>query len=387
MALDDTIDVTQDDDSLEGLTADDGGGSSGADLSGASAPTSVLGSFLSDRGYEVPEGATDDDLFGHIQGWAKRASALPDDLDPEELVRVHGEYSQHREEFAKWRQSQQQAPVQQPAPQPVAQPVTTPQQQAAAGLDHNQVEMFKQVCVWDPENQVYKPKIPGFESQAAKLNELAYQRRQNLERLSEDPDAYIQTRAEKIAEAKANAIVEARMKELMPDIESWREYQARQAEEQFIGPIRSRLVETDATTGKETLTPQGRAFQEAYASAPESLTQLEKLTWAKNQSEAWAAQQAAAPVAKPGFTLRPVAAKQPAQQQAAAPVQQPPVDKKKTFVDAGRHQSRDPNSGQFVPDRSGLVNAALNNGEPNSKDRNFAQIYKDLQKNGHAAEN
>lgn len=397
----DSFDVTLGDDAIDGGGAspqlDQQSASSPDSQQQTSAPPSVLGAFIRERGFDVPDDATDDDLFGHIQTWAKRATAIPEDVDPEELVRTHSEYSKYRDEFQQFlsTRSQQAANPQpsqslspQPQPQSLAQPQS--QQQQSPTLDSSAIEMYKQVCVWDAENGVYKPKVPGFEAQAAKLNELAYQRRQNLERLSEDPDEFIKTRAERIAEERANALLEKRLAELMPDIQSWREYKSQIEQDRLIAPFRQELVQQ--TESGEFLSPKGEVFSRAFDSAPETLTLSQKVTWAKNQADLWAARtvDATPAAAKPnGWTLKPIgqqqanAQQQPTQRtQQPQAQQQPPVDQKKKFVDSGRHVARDPSTGQFVPDRSGLLNAAMNNGHATSRDRSFVQVYQDLKNSG-----
>lgn len=372
---------------------------SGAVDTSAGAPpageaSSVLGSFLRQREFEVPDGVDDDTILGHMQTWADRAAAIPEGVDPAELpslIEQARTYAQHRDQFEAWQRSQKQQSAPQPVPAQPA-PQTTQAQAASVGVDANTLELYKTVCEWDANAGIFKPKAPGFESQAAKLNELAIQRRQNLERFGQDPDSFIQTRAEKIAEERAKAIVEERLKDLMPDIQSWREYQQQQQQEHFIAPFRSQLVASGANG--EVLSPKGQQFEQAFQSAPEGLSHIQRLQWAKNHADAWEAQQSAlpAPTAPTQFTLRKAQAAAPAQPAAQpqqppnTPAAQPPaVSKKQAFIDAGRHVSRDPESGQFVSPRDGTVRRAMDRGGEQVENESFDKLYERLRNNGAVA--
>lgn len=355
--------------------------------------SSVLGSFLRQREFEVPDGVDDDTILGHMQTWADRAAAIPEGVDPAELpslIEQARTYAQHREQFEAWQRSQQNQPAPQPAPAQAA-PQTTPAQAASVGVDANTLELYKTVCEWDANAGIFKPKAPGFESQAAKLNELAIQRRQNLERFGQDPDSFIDTRFKTHAERLREEIRQEVLKEINPDLQAWRDYRQQQEQEHFIAPFRSQLVASGANG--EVLSPKGQQFEQAFQSAPEGLSHIQRLQWAKNHADAWEAQQAAlpAPTSQTQFTLRKAQAAAPTQP--AAQPQQPPntqaasppaVSKKQAFIDAGRHVSRDPESGQFVSPRDGTVRRAMDSGGEQVENEPFEKLYERLSRNGAA---
>jgi len=355
---------------------DDSGGDAGSAVGDDTTPA---GSFafrdgLRSRGFELPDELDDDKLVEQFETWSERAQRfeeLTGNNSPEqvqELLRLGREFEQNREAFAEFQRSR----LQQLAPKQSA-----PQAQAPAA-DAATVEMWKQACKWDEENQVYVPKVAGFEGAAHGLNQQLMQSRQNLERFAQSPDDFVRERAQAIIAQEVERRLGEFRDQVMPDLQQWQEYQRKQAIDSFVAPVDSEL-RTRGPDGSITLTPKGEAFERAFDSAPQGLSLQDQLKWALNGANEWAAKNPQTPSTqfrlKRGTAATPAAA--PAQP--AAPVAtEPPTDPKKRFIDRGRHGSRGPNG-----DRSGTVTASDRSGLPqHNRLPSFAQMYAEAKGRG-----
>lgn len=343
--------------------------SSAAEPEVADARSFALRDQFRGRGYEIPDEIDDDSLMAQLETWAaqaERAKAIPEDVDPRELVQyadIGRSVAPYREQFEQWRQSLQQQQVATPTTQaaPVAQAAAQPAAPTSTGPDSNTIAMWRQVCDFDEQAQMFKPKAIGFEAAAKGLNELAMQRRQNFERFGEDPDGFLRSRYEPVIQKEVEKRLSEFQQQIMPDLEEWRQYRLAQQQQQFIAPFEQELIIRKPDGNIESLTPKGQAFNAAYEQAPATLSPLQRLQYAKMAADSWEFQQSKQPAPqKPaaGFTLKKAA---PAATPAAAAPQSPAPDKRQAFVDKGRHREA---SGRFLPDRAGTVVASDRTGRP-----------------------
>lgn len=388
---DEQEDIDDDDLALEDAMDDALAAAGGGEPADSSKASFQFRDAFRGRGYEVPDEIDDNGLFENIEKWAARASLIPDDVDADKLptmLQAAREFEQHRGEFEQWRasQSQQPAPQQQFVPQQQPQLTAGREAQAAkaAGYTAADIAEAKQFCAFDNASGMWVPKHP-FHGEAAKaLNEVSMRAQRNMEEFGIDPDGYVQSRAVSAVEKRVNELLEERLGKIMPDIEAFRQLQAQQVQERFLAPIATELYNLDANGAVTARTPKGDVFEQAYNQAPQGLSELQRLEYARNAADAWSLHNPQQKQQQPsGFMLKKAAAQQP---NAKAPAkessdnQDVPAsagDKKRRFVDRLRQRGGD---GRFQSkDQSGTVRTAQHSGQNQSSKRQSARdIYAGL---------
>lgn len=376
-------DTEVDDDDALNSAMDDAASAGIAVGPGGSGASFQFRDTLRTRGYEVPDEVDDDAFLNQLEQWSSRASVLPEDVEPDKLptlLQAGREFEQHRSEFEQWRASRQQqqaAPQQQsrPAqqePQPQPQLAAGREAQAAkaaeaAGFSLDEIRQLQSFCQKDPQSGIWVPKHPSVTQAAEKLNEFELHRQRTAEELLTDPHQFFSQRFV----PEVERLLEERLGKIMPDIEAFRQFQAQQLQQQFIAPIVNDLYVLDENGSVKSKTPRGEMFERAYAEAPQGLTELQRLEYARNAADSWALrnppqQQQAA---KPGlFSLNKQQAAAPGQQAAAGDGKQPSDqktlpessgEKRRRFVDRLRKRGED---GKFISgDRSGTVKSPVQN--------------------------
>ena len=252
------------------------------------------------RNYDVPDEIDDDAFIKQVEQWSSRASAIPEGVDPESLPGLLSsarEYEQHKADFERWRASQAQSQQQpqvpqrqepvQPSPQ-LASAGREAQAAKAAGYTAADIAEAKQFCSFDQATGMWVPKHP-FHGEAAKaLNEVAMRAQRNMEEFGIDPDGFVQSRAVSAVEKRVQQLLEERLGGIMPDIEAFRQFQAQQVQQQFIAPIVNDLYVLNEDGSVKSKTPRGQVFEQAYSQAPQGLTELQRLEYARNAADSWA---------------------------------------------------------------------------------------------------
>lgn len=387
----DDQDTSEVDDEVLDSAADNAADSVGS--SGEAAAASFqFRDALRGRGYELPDEVDDDAFLNQIEQWSSRASALPEDVDADTLptlLQAGREFQQNQAEFEQWRASrQQQASPQQQTQQSAAQ-VQQPQLTAgreaqaakAAGYTAADIAEAKQFCSFDQATGMWVPKHP-FHGEAAKaLNEVAMRAQRNMEEFGIDPDGFVQSRAVSAVEKRVQELLEERLGKIMPDIEEFRQFRTLQLQQQFIAPIVSDLYVLDEHGAVKAKTPRGEVFERAHAEAPQGLTELQRLEYARNAADAWALRNPPQQKQQPGnglFSMK----KQASAADAKKPVDQKPSDtktpsddaggKRRRFVDRLRTRGAD---GRFVGgDRSGTVKQPVQS----TKRQSAREVYQAL---------
>ncbi len=384
---DEQEDIDDDDLALEDAMDDALAAAGGGEPADSSKASFQFRDAFRGRGYEVPDEIDDNGLFENIEKWAARASLIPDDVDADKLptmLQAAREFEQHRGEFEQWRasQSQQPAPQQQFVPQQQPQLTAGREAQAAkaTGFSIDEIHQLQSFCQKDPQSGIWVPKHPSVTQAAEKLNEFEIHRQRTAEELLNDPQQFISQRFV----PEVERMLEERLGKIMPDIEAFRQLQAQQVQERFLAPIATELYNLDANGAVTARTPKGDVFEQAYNQAPQGLSELQRLEYARNAADAWSLHNPQQKQQQPsGFMLKKAAAQQP---NAKTPAKEPsdnqdaPAsagDKKRRFVDRLRQRGGD---GRFQSkDQSGTVRAAQHSGQNQSSKRQSARdIYAGL---------